>query len=252
MNPLKPELSIIIIVKNQGRLNACLESVIKWSCIRHEIIVVPRDSSVKKPGFLAKIFSRVKYLSNEPMSFGAAVNKGVIASQGDMIMVMHDDTMVGPYFDDKLLKGFDEKEKASCIGPITCSANSIQAYNDFKPFKDIMNDEMIMNIQNDLKQSNQILAKISSFCFLTARGIYSHVGPFEDFPEDLCLTEWIIRAMVKFKLVPFIDTGTYVHHFDDPENGQDGSKQILSIVKTYGPKAYSFVENDLYLNLEKK
>jgi len=257
---LKPKYSIIIVATNQTNLDLCLKSVRENTGGDYEIIVVGH-SGIRKGYFWNNYFQKTRYiLSKEKLSFALSVNAGMMKTRKvkenelQLVIVLHDDTIVSPMWNVNLFEGIKTKPMASCIGPLTCSSNSDQALKSYEEYKVVNDIRSVAEIQSEVtREYTKKVApmKISSFCFLIHRVMWDFVGEFEDLPEDICLTEWIIRA-AKNKLHPFVDTSVYVHHRDNGKFDLETTKKgLLKIKELHGIEASSFIENELYLKLKR-
>lgn len=105
-----PKYSIIIPACGQHKMTEdCIESIYKHSR-DFEIIVITNGGG-------AWYRSDVKVISNEVnLGFPIAVNQGIKASTGDVIVVLNNDTIVTPYWLDHLSKHL---EIYDVVGPVT-------------------------------------------------------------------------------------------------------------------------------------
>ncbi|MCX6743531.1 MAG: glycosyltransferase [Candidatus Parcubacteria bacterium] len=112
-----PKFSIIIPVKDNLEITQkCLNSIHQYT-FDYEIILVDNGSEPPWP-------DHPQVIRNEQnLGFPVAVNQGIKAAQGEIIVVLNNDIIVTPFWLDRLaehLKDFD------IIGPITNSVSGPQ------------------------------------------------------------------------------------------------------------------------------
>ena len=80
-----PKVSLIISNLNgKEMLKECLESLERLDYPNYEIIVVDAGSTDGAPEMVSKEFPRVRLLREKRIGIGEAINKGLIAAQGDI------------------------------------------------------------------------------------------------------------------------------------------------------------------------
>jgi len=94
---MNPELSIIIVSWNvKELLEKCLKSIYKYKTdLFLEIIVVDNASTDKTIEMIKKNFPKVKLIINDiNKGFAKANNQGILASQGEFILLLNPDTEI--------------------------------------------------------------------------------------------------------------------------------------------------------------
>src|SRR5437868_6971117 len=100
-----PTVSIIVLNWN-GRnfLKPCLDSLQKITSPRLEILVVDNNSSDGSQDFIKKNYSKVILIENKKnYGFAKGNNIGYLASKGEYILFLNNDTVVSPDFLDILV-----------------------------------------------------------------------------------------------------------------------------------------------------
>lgn len=199
-----PKFSIIIPVKDNFELTQkCLKSINDYTT-DFEVIIVDNGSN---PSW----FGPQKLVRNEQnLGFPIAVNQGIKAAAGEVIVVLNNDTIVTPFWLDHLaehLKVFD------IVGPISNNVSGPQKI-------DILSKSASVNIDSyaaEIYQKNQgrvfPFHRLVFFCVAIKRQVIEKIGlldeqfspgNFED--DDFCL-----RAVeAGFKLG--IAQDVFIHH----------------------------------------
>ena len=176
----------------------------------YELIIVDNGSEppVPKPylGFVSVTMIR----NDTNLGFPVAVNQGVKASSGDMVVLLNNDVIVTPGWADKLAKHLN---RFSVVGPMTnFSAGrqriTLPAYHD----KGSLN-----RIAGEYSESRDGLATeanwIIGFCFAFRRSLYDEIGAFDEsiWPcsgEEIDFCYWAKRAGHSVGIAQDV----YVHH----------------------------------------
>ena len=199
-----PKFSIIIPVKdNLEMTQKCLNSI-KEHTTDYEIIIVDNGSSPAYAG------SEQIIRNEQNLGFPVAVNQGIKVAQGEVIVILNNDTLVTPGWLDHLaehLKTFD------IIGPVSNSVSGPQKINTFSPgdTRGLDNYAVSRYVNN---QGRAIpFHRLVFFCVAIKKSVIDKIGlldeqfspgNFED--DDFCL-----RAVeAGFKLG--IAQDVFIHH----------------------------------------
>jgi GT2 family glycosyltransferase len=105
--------SIVIPVYNQLKMTIdCLSDLQKTYGIEHEVIVVDDGSKEPVAMAVAKMFPTIKVLKNEQnLGFAQTVNKGILAAQGDIIVLLNNDIRLhNPAWLKIIIENMEKKE----------------------------------------------------------------------------------------------------------------------------------------------
>jgi virginiamycin A acetyltransferase len=195
-------LSIIIPVYNQHDLTeTCIRAVLEntQDC---EIIIVDNGSEPPiKPPFSG--FTEITVIRNEEnKGFPVAVNQGIKAAKGDVIILLNNDVVITPgalnrlsdLLNRKILiettkpgdeyKSFDYSgdgnEHYSIIGPVTNFAAGMQrvtipVYSNIEE----LNKEagfLVESCQGDVQEVNWVIG----FCMAFKKSLFDEIGPFDE------------------------------------------------------------------------
>jgi GT2 family glycosyltransferase len=96
-------LSIIIVNYNTFELTVnCIESIVKFTTIPYEIVLVDNNSTENDPTDFLRIFPSITVIKNtENTGFAKGNNIGIKAATGDLILLLNSDTYVA---DDSISK----------------------------------------------------------------------------------------------------------------------------------------------------
>lgn len=206
-------ISIIIPVHNQEEYTkACIESI-QINTNDYEIIIVDNGSSEKIDiGFYYSEMP-VKMISNtENLGFPKAVNQGIEAAKGDIIVILNNDTIVTPHWleilQGHLFNGFD------MIGAVTNSSSGpqqvlIDQYNDLETLYEAAESHRKKNEGQSFPYH-----RIVFICVAIKREVIDRVGLLDEIytPGNFEDDDYCMRAIeAGFKLG--IAKDCFIHHF---------------------------------------
>jgi GT2 family glycosyltransferase len=108
----KPKASVIILAWN-GReyLEACLDAVLNQDYARLQVIVVDNGSTDGSPEVVTEGFPEVKLIQNgRNLGFAAGNNIGLRAADGDVLVLLNQDTQVHPGWLEALMLAFEDPD----------------------------------------------------------------------------------------------------------------------------------------------
>ncbi|MCC6585178.1 MAG: glycosyltransferase [Bryobacterales bacterium] len=115
--PLEPGVSVVIPSRNGRDLLARLLPglVEQLAGYPHEVIVVDNGSDDRTATWLAAEFPTVRLIEHPaPLSFSAAVNRGIHAAQFDRLLMINNDMVIEPNFFPPLLDAFQQVPDLFC------------------------------------------------------------------------------------------------------------------------------------------
>jgi predicted SAM-dependent methyltransferase len=197
-------LSIVIPVFNQHEMTAaCIEAVRRHTS-DYELVIVDNGSQPPIDG------AAIRNDSN--LGFPAAVNQGVRAASGDMIVLLNNDVIVTPGALNRLGAwadaGFD------IVGPITNYAAGMQKVN----LPTYENDEELNREAGLRSEENSGKAEevnwVIGFCMAFRGSVFNEIGLFDESLWPCCGEEidFCLRAREKGRRIG-IAHDVYVHHF---------------------------------------
>jgi GT2 family glycosyltransferase/glycosyltransferase involved in cell wall biosynthesis len=196
----EPKVSVVVVAYNQWALTQrCLASLMAHDDAGPlEIIVVDNASADQTPERLqawaeADPSKRQVILNANNRGFGPAVNQGLAVATGDYLVVLNNDTIVGPGWARGMRRHFEVDPRLGLICPITNNiGNEAQvALKGGNP------EEVFASARHySFQRSGQLLPlnNVAFFCVMMPRHVYVAVGPmdeqfvpgfFED--DDYCL-----------------------------------------------------------------
>ena len=209
---LNPErVSIVIPVLNQkALLKKALESIARHTPRPHEVVVVDNGSGEETREFLAGQPVRL-VVNPRNRGFAAAINPGIAAAQGEVIVLANSDIEVTPGWLEELLGALAEP-KAGLAGPLTNYCAGIQKI-DVDYAKTGGPDGVALQLRQWRGNCYREVDKLVGFLVALTRETLEAVGPwderfgignFED--DDYCLRVRLLglRCMLA--------EGAYVHH----------------------------------------
>jgi GT2 family glycosyltransferase/glycosyltransferase involved in cell wall biosynthesis len=196
----EPLVSVVVVSYNQWHLTErCLHSLLSQSDqVRLEVIVVDNDSKDETPARLTQWCQQAPerlsvILNAENKGFGGAVNQGLAAARGDYLVVLNNDTVVGPGWARGMRRHFESDPKLGLICPITNNiGNEAQV-----ALAGTTVTEVFASARNyALVKTGTLLPldNVAFFCVMMPRAVHSRVGGLDErfFPgffedDDYCL-----------------------------------------------------------------
>ena len=196
----EPAVSVVVVAYNQWALTErCLASLVAHDDAGPlQIIVVDNASADATPQRLrawaeADPQRRQVILNADNRGFGPAVNQGLAAATGDYLVVLNNDTIVGPGWARGMRRHFEVDAQLGLICPITNNiGNEAQVALPGKTPEEVFTAARRYSFQ----RSGRLLPlpNVAFFCVMMPRRVYEAVGPldeqfvpgfFED--DDYCL-----------------------------------------------------------------
>ncbi len=171
-------LSIIIPVYNQHDMTQeCINAVRECTQGDYEFVIIDNGSEPPfKPPFTGfNETTLIRNLSN--LGFPVAINQGIRAAAGDVIILLNNDVIVTPGWAKKLTAWLD---KFSIVGSLTNYCAGIQqvaisTYED----RDGLNKEAEAFAQEYEGQAVEV-NWIIGFCMVFKKSLFGEIGPFDE------------------------------------------------------------------------
>jgi len=249
-----PEVSILMVTYNQyNYTKQCIESIKKNTGSIYEIIVIDNASTDGTAAKIKQSFPEIRIIeNNNNEGFPAAVNKGILNSLGNYILILNNDTIVTRGWLEKLIKAANTDEAIGIVGPISNSVSGVQL-DKTAVYK--TPEEMNAHAEKIGKEN---LGKLMQFprvaflCTLIKRKVIDTIGVlderftpgnFED--DDFCL-----RAQLSgFKTVVALDV--FIHHFGSKSfkaEGEGKYEERLNINKKKFTDKWGATPDEIWLH----
>lgn len=238
-----PKYSIIIPVCNNQQLTRdCLDSIAKHT-LNYEVIIVDNGSTPAWSGIQ-------KIIRNETnLGFPVAVNQGIKAATGEVIVILNNDTIVTPHwldYIDEHLKNFD------IVGPCTNSISGPQQV----PF-DSSTDEKYLNSFAKIFHAKNVgkvrpYHRLVFYCVAIKREVINKIGLLDEIftPGNFEDDDYCMRAVeAGFKLGIVEDV--FILHLGSATH-KSLSLDKKKLIATNQAKFEQKWPREKYLELEKK
>ena len=203
-------LSIIIPVLNQRDMTLeCIEAIRETTHVC-EIVIVDNGSA---PPFKAPFTGYVETTvirNEENKGFPAAVNQGIRAAKGDVIILMNNDVIVTLGWAGMLTAAL---ENFSIVGPVTNYAAGMQKVQaEAYTSKDELN-KAAANWAEEVGGEMQEVNFIIGFCMTFRKSLFDEIGEFDEslWPCSGEEVDFCFRARSAGHRIGIV-TGCYVHH----------------------------------------
>jgi len=210
--------SIIILTRNRlDYTKNCLKSIRKHTPEPHEIIFVDNgstDGTVKWLQGQLKKNKNYRLIENkENVGVAKGLNQGINLSQGEFILFMHNDVLVGNGWLPSMLECLNHAPLAGIVGPMTNNISGPQqvASGEYQSVNYL--DKYAARFREQYRYRRIPLRRIVGFCMLFRRALVEQIGMldesfgtgnFED--DDFCLR----AALAGYK--NYIAGDVFIHH----------------------------------------
>jgi len=203
-------ISVIIPVYNQHELTQeCIRSVMRQNTDL-EIIIVDNGSH---PGYVNKRMSTFVIRNESNLGFPRAINQGISVSNGDIICILNNDTILPRITLEKLLH-FLDIANFDIVGPVSNYVAGVQKVTvpEYTDITSLENSAW----KNEQDNFTKVLPVnfIIGFCMMFRRSTFDDVGPFDEslWPCSGEEIDWCFRARgLDYNIGVAMDT--YIHHF---------------------------------------
>ena len=237
-----PAVTIIVVAFDNLVFNRmCLESILANTEVPYEIIVVDNASSDGTPAYLqhlAEHFADVSVITNNAnRGFAPAVNQGLAAARGQVLVVLNNDTVVPPGWVRGLVAHLDDPTLAM-VNPVTNSApNEARVQVGYRTYGEFISEARSRAIEREGARSALDVATM--FCVAFKREVYARVGPLDErFEVGMFEDDDYSRRVGAAGLRMACAEDVLVHHF--------GEGTLGSLVPT-GEYGRIFTKNRLLL-----
>lgn len=219
---LPPAASIVVAVHDQlvfTRL--CLETVLATTPPDVEIVVVDNASQDLTPAYLAELADRtgrVRTICNDTnRGFAVAINQGLTAARGDVLVILNNDTVVGPGWLDGLARHLADPS-VGLVGPVTNGApNEARVVVDYGTYGEFL--QAAADRASSVPSSFDI-PMLTMFCVALRREAFARVGALDEgygvgmFEDD----DYSLRVQ-RAGLRTICAEDVLVHHFGEATLG---------------------------------
>lgn len=220
VRPEEPAVaSIVILTLNQwDYTQQCLESVFTYSTVPFEVIIVDNGSTDGTRDHLRALASkepRLRVVFNEAnMGFAHGCNQGIAMAEGDVVVLLNNDTVVTEGWLEGLIRPMQENPRIGAVGPISNNVAGVQE-RSFVPYgTDLARMHAFARWHAQAHRGEgEILMRAIGFCLAVRRSVLEIIGGFdtryaignmED--DDLCLRIHTTGHRV------FIARDVFIHH----------------------------------------
>lgn len=207
--------SIVIATFNKlAYTQQCIESIRAYTpADSYEIIVVDNNSSDDTPSWLAAQEDIVLIGNKENLGFPKACNQGIEVSTGDNILLLNNDTVVGPRWLENMEICLYSSPSIGAVGPVTNScSNSQQISVPYKSTDSMIEFADAYNHSDPSKWEERL--KLVGYCMLMKKSIVDEIGPLDErfTPGNFEDDDYSQRLRVAgYQL--FLCKDTFIHHY---------------------------------------
>lgn len=258
---LRNTVSIIIPIYNAYEdTKKCIESVLKYSTKKYELILINDSSTDKRIGTLLHSFKnnpQIKIFNNKNnLGFVTSINVGLKKSKNDVI-ILNSDTIVTPKWLEKLTIAAYSNKKIATVTPFSNNAGvfSVPKMNKENLIPKHLGINGMANIVEKASNHNYLRVPTGNgFCMYIKREVINSIGYFDDVTfkrgygeeNDFCMR-------VKTKgWENIIDDSTYIFHNENSSFGTEKNELIKKNTQLL-IKKHPYYENEVnkFINSKK-
>lgn len=211
----KPRVSIVIPVYNQLEYTKkCIESIIKYTHISYEIIIVDNASEDGTKKYLESL-EYIKIVRNDSnKGYPVAINQGLVEATGEYIILMNNDIVLTPNWLDGLIEVAESDPKIGLVGPAINVVSGFQLDLDAQYSDPNMAVEYSKKVRENRRRAWMETPRIAFVCTLIKRDVVKAIGGLDErfSPGNYEDDDYCLRAnQAGYNLV--IAWDTYIHHF---------------------------------------
>ena len=186
MNAIENQVTIIIPIYNAFEdTEKCIESVLKYTTLDFELILIDDNSSDERISDLLNKYSKfpnIKTIKNKiNQGFTRNINLGIQQTTNDVI-ILNSDTIVTPKWIQKILISAYSDERIGTVTPISNASDiSVPEMNKNNEIPSFLNiDEMASLVEKTSVNGNMIAPTGNGFCMFIKRSTINDIGLFDE------------------------------------------------------------------------
>ena len=263
---LENKVSIIVPIYNAyDDVKKCIESVLKYSTIDFELILINDKSTDVRIDKLLEYYQKnpnVNVINNSVnKGFVASINIGLKNSNHDVIL-LNSDTIASPNWIQKLTIAAFSNEKIATVTPFSNSAGvfSVPLGNPNNLIPENLGINGVSNIVE--KVSNHVYLRVptgNGFCMFIKRKAIDTIGYFDEktfgrgYGEE---NDFCMRA-IENDMLNIIDDSTFIFHNEGSSFGEEKQMLIDKNIRLleqkhpdYGNKVHKFINSDEFKDMK--
>lgn len=251
-----PKVSIVIPVFNQlNYTKKCIESLITYTHIPYEIIVVDNASTDDTQKYLSSL-EHVKIISNKiNKGYPAAINQGLRSAVGEYVVLLNNDILATPNWLEGLIEVAESEDKIGLVGPAINIVSGLQLDQEAK-YKDANSAiEYSRKIRTNRRFAWMECPRVAFVCTLIKRKILNTIGGLDErfTPGNYEDDDYCLRTLLAgYKIV--IAWDTFIHHYGSKSftaNGVEAYDQRLETNKKIFVDKWGYTPEEIMI-LNKK
>jgi cellulose synthase/poly-beta-1,6-N-acetylglucosamine synthase-like glycosyltransferase len=218
MNELSiyPKVSIIIPAYNEEKVIAqTIEAILETKYPKKEIIMVDDGSTDNTLSIALKYKNQIKVLHKENGGKASALNYGLIYSNGEIVVIVDADTVVGRHAITELVKSFDSRDNVAAIAGNIKVRNRVNWITKCQALEYIIGIQIIRRAFDTYGSVTIIPGAIGAFkkTFLERVGPYGKDTVVEDFDQTLKILKSGLTTQGSSKSIGYTEAPSTIRDF---------------------------------------
>ena len=180
-------VSIIVLTHNAlDYTRVCLQSVLRNTDPRHELILVDNGSSDGTPDYLHQVArSRAGcrvILNDENLGYAAGNNRGLAVSRGKNMILLNSDTVVTEGWLERIVGAAEKNPRAGLLGPVTNNISGMQKLTTvgYEQSNLVGLNEFADSCAKDHAGQVERTLRLTGFCLLIKRELLARIGGLDE------------------------------------------------------------------------
>ncbi|WP_028552052.1 glycosyltransferase family 2 protein [Paenibacillus sp. UNC451MF] len=212
-------ISIVIVTRNaMNYTKECVESILRNTVENFEFVFVDNGSTDETIEYLQSIPLSKLICNEENRGFAAANNQGILASNGDYICLLNNDTIVTEGWLTRLLAWLDQDPSIGIVGPRSNNVAASQCVHHV-PYQSPNQtpqeiEKFAQKWAEDHAEDGFFPHKLIGHCMLFRKNLITKIGGLDErfFPGNYEDDDFCLRTRISGHIL-WVANDVYIHHY---------------------------------------
>jgi GT2 family glycosyltransferase len=212
-------VSVVILTRNLLDLTIqCVSSIQRNTKEKIEFVFVDNGSTDGTVEFLRGLPSAKVIVNSENRGFSAGCNQGMLAAEGEYIVLLNNDTVVTDGWLTHLLRWLKRDSSIGIVGPRSNSIGSEEQVIRNIPYQTIVElESFAQNRKEKYDQQGFPTIQLMGVCMAFHRNLIERIGGLDErfFPGCFEDDDFCVRTQISGKKL-WIANDVFIHHYGSP------------------------------------